>query len=367
MSTRTKVTSLNAAKSANKAAIKAAIRLGQIPEHPSVAGQSRRGHHKPVRTAGALVWRVNDGALQVQLVHRPRYDDWSWPKGKLEPGESLQTAATREVGEETGKPVVLGIPLPGTRYRLSNGQWKTVAYWAARRADHSTDLGALVARGYVPPASPDEIDRVRWFDVDAAADRLTRRSDLKPLNALVEAYEAGRLDTNVLIIARHGKATPRAAWHEDDDADRPLTPIGHAHAAAMVPVLSAYGVGRVVSSRWERCAATLESYVRATGLRPWFSNNLTESAHARNPDRAAATTRELLESETNAVMCTHRPVLPTVLRIFAEQCRRSIVDLIPPADPFLEPGELLVAHVTPAVKSKGPRIVAIEHVAPAVY
>ncbi|GAB2450232.1 NUDIX hydrolase [Xylanimonas ulmi] len=314
-----------------------------------------------VRTAGGLVWRVRDDRLQVQLVHRPRYDDWSWPKGKLEPGESHQAAAVREVAEETAKPVVLGVPLPAMRYRMPDGRWKTVAYWAARRAKPSSDLSALSARPAVPPASPEEIDKVRWLDVDDAAARLTRRTDRKPLLALVEEHAQGRLATHAVVIARHGRALPRAQWH-GEELHRPLTPIGHAHAAALVPVLAAYGVRRVVSSRWERCAATVAPYVKAGAVRPWFSEHLTETRHEQSPARVARTVRQLLESPASSVLCTHRPVLSTVLDVLGQHSRRDVADLLPPQDPFLEPGELLVAHV--ATTPRGPRVVAVEHVTP---
>ncbi len=314
-----------------------------------------------VRTAGGIVWRVRGGRLQVLLVHRPRYDDWSWPKGKLEVGESHQGGSTREIAEETGKPVVLGVPLPSMRYRMPDGRWKTVSYWAARRVRTVDDFAALAARHPVPPVSPDEIDKKRWLDVEVAAKTLTRRTDRKPLAALVEEHAQGRLATHAVVIARHGKAWPRSTWPADE-ATRPLTPIGHAHAAAIVPVLAAYGVTRVVSSRWERCAATVAPYVQAARLKPWYSEHLTETDHERSPARVAATVRELLESPSSAVLCTHRPVLPTVLDVLGQHSRRSVADRLPTKDPFLDPGELLVAHV--ARTAKGPRVVAVEHVTP---
>ncbi|QAY64235.1 NUDIX hydrolase [Xylanimonas allomyrinae] len=314
-----------------------------------------------VQTAGGLVWRVRDEKLQVQLVHRPRYDDWSWPKGKLEPGESHQVAAVREVAEETSKPVVLGMPLPGLRYRMPDGRWKTVSYWAAHRARPERHRHALAARQTVPPASPEEIDKVCWLDATDAVARLTRRADRKPLAALVEEFEQGRLATHAVVIARHGRALPRAAWH-GEELGRPLTPIGYAHAAALVPVLASYGVSRVVSSRWERCAATVAPYVKAAELRPWYSEHLTETQHEQSPARVARTVRQLLETPRSSVLCTHRPVLPTVLDVLGQHSRRSVADQLPPQDPFLEPGELLVAHVTHT--PKGPRVVAVERVTP---
>lgn len=316
---------------------------------------------KAVRTAGGLVWRVKDDRLQVQMVHRPRYDDWSWPKGKLENGESHQEAAVHEVGEETGRPVVLGLPLPSLRYRMPDGRWKTVAYWAARRVRTNGEKRAACARPPLAPVSPDEIDEVTWVDAADAAARLTRRTDRTPLLALLDEHEKGRLATHTVVIARHGKALARTAWH-GKEARRPLTPLGRAHAAAMVPVLAAYGVARVVSSQWERCAATVAPYVEAGGITPWLSEHLSETKHEQSPARVARTVRQLLDARTSSVLCTHRPVLPTVLDVLAHHSSPSVADQLPQKDPYLEPGELLVAHV--AHTPKGPRVVAVDHVVP---
>jgi 8-oxo-(d)GTP phosphatase len=132
-----------------------------------------------------------------------------------------------------------------------------------------------------------------------------------------------------------------------------------------VPVLAAYGVTSVVSSRWERCAATIEPYVRASRARPELSDHLGEAEHERSPSRVAATVRDLLVSGRSSVLCTHRPVLPTVLDVLGQHSRRAVANVLPSRDPFLEPGDLLVAHV--AATGKGPRVVAVEKVTPPVF
>lgn len=333
---------------------------------PATTPSPAAGLHTPVvMTAGGLVWRRRGGRLQVQLVHRPRYDDWSWPKGKLEVGESFQGAAIREIGEETGKEVVLGRPLPGLQYLTPDGRVKRVHYWAARRARKGHDTAALTARAPVAPVDRDEVDRVEWLDVADAAQRLTRASDRGPLDALVNAEAEGLLSTRTLVIARHGRAVPRTSWH-GSERDRPLTPVGHGQASALIPVLAAYGVEHVVSSRWERCATTIDPYVRAAGLRPSYSEYLTEAQHERSPSRVAATVRNLLEEATeSSVICTHRPVLPTVLDALGQNASDAVAGGLPSQDPFLEPGELLVAHV--ADTPTGPRVVATEKVSPPVW
>ncbi|MEN0130622.1 MAG: NUDIX hydrolase [Brevundimonas sp.] len=313
-----------------------------------------------VEAAGALVWRVRTGRLQVALVHRPRYRDWSWPKGKLDPGETLVQAAWREVAEETTHDVVLGIPLPGLEYPISDGRTKRVHYWAAQVAGRH-EAAALRARPPVPRASMDEIDQVRWFDVDTAAARLTRPEDAAPLVALVDAHSKGRLDTRALIITRHCTATKRSAW-SGSELDRPLTPAGEAQAERLVPVLTAYGATRVVTSEWARCAATVQPYGRAAQVPVEIAPLLTEDSHKASPARVARQVADLIAWPGDSVLCTHRPVLPTVVDVLAQHARRSVANQLPLGDPFLEPGEILVAHI--AQTAKGPRVVAVERTHP---
>jgi len=314
-----------------------------------------------VEAAGALVWRVRTGRLQVALVHRPRYQDWSWPKGKLDPGEHVVTAAWREVAEETGHDVVLGMPLPGLEYALSDGRRKRVHYWAAQVAGRP-DAAALRARPPVPRASRSEIDQVRWFDVDAAAKKLTREADREPLVELVEAFGKGRLDTRALVVQRHGTATKRADW-PGTELDRPVTKAGARQARRLVPLLSGFGVSRVVTSAWARCRQTVEPYAEAAQVEPEELPMLTEADHDASPARVAGEVAELLGQAVDTVLCTHRPVLPTVIDVLAQHARRRVADALPRHDPFLHPGQMLVAHV--ASTPKGPRVVATEVHAPA--
>lgn len=314
-----------------------------------------------VRAAGALVWRVRQSRLQVALVHRPRYKDWSWPKGKLDPGEASVTAAWREVAEEIGHDVVLGLPLPSLSYRLPDGSTKRVHLWAAQVAGRP-EAAALRARPPVPPAAREEIDQARWFDADAAAQRLTRPSDRIPLDALLDAHARGRLDTRALVVVRHAAARKRSVW-QDGEASRPLTAPGRTQAAALVPMLSGFGVTAVLTSDWERCAATVEPYAQAAGVEAVPAPDLTELAHEHHPSRVAALVADRLDAGQDTVLCTHRPVLPTVFDVVAQHSRREVANTLPHEDPFLRTAEMLVAHVsrTPA----GPRVVATERHRPA--
>ena len=170
-----------------------------------------------VRSAGALVWRFADPTrvavpgkpidpadIEVLMVHRPRYHDWSLPKGKAENGEPLVAAAVREVEEETGQVITLGVPLTTQRYRLGGGQTKEVHYWVGTPLpadDPATLLRAPVAR-----APRTEIDQTTWATPEAAADMLTRRGDRRLLADLVARTREGRLATSTIIVLRPGAA-----------------------------------------------------------------------------------------------------------------------------------------------------------------
>ena len=162
--------------------------------------------------AGVLCWRRARDGLEVLLVHRPRYDDWSWPKGKAHDGEPLTQTAVREAAEETGLAVALGRPLGEVRYRLSDGRRKQVTYWVATARTRGPGLG---------PQAPDEVDGLAWLPVGEARALLTRQSDTAPLDRL-EAHElAGALQTVPVVVLRHGTSgpgtrgrarTPTARW-----------------------------------------------------------------------------------------------------------------------------------------------------------
>ncbi len=130
---------------------------------------------KTVRAAGGAVWRrVGDGVVEVVLVHRPRYDDWSLPKGKVDPGETDEQAAIREVREETSVDARIGPELPTTTYLDRSGKRKRVRYWAM-----TVDRGS--------PAGDNEVDEAIWVRLDEARTRLTYPRDVVVLDALTAA------------------------------------------------------------------------------------------------------------------------------------------------------------------------------------
>jgi 8-oxo-dGTP diphosphatase len=315
-----------------------------------------------------VVWRLKAGELQVLLVHRPRYDDWSWPKGKVEPGEPLVWAALRETVEETGRQVVLGAPLPGVAYGLSAGRRKEVHYWSARVADGpdgpdgADDAPALGARGPIRLARKSEIDDARWFAAARARQRLTRSTDRPQLEAVVQAHRAGALDTRAVIVLRHAAAVGRKDWREAGESTRPLAAAGRERARRAVPLLSAYGVTAIVTSPWKRCRQTVLPYAKATGLGRRGDERLTEAAAGANPKAAVAALEELLAGGPAAVLCTHRPVLGPLMRQLARDAvkgspaRRAV----PRDDPWLQTGEMIVVHLTRPQAGRHGAIVAVE-------
>lgn len=309
-----------------------------------------------VRAAGAVPWRVRHGRLEVALVHRPRYQDWSWPKGKVDPGESDPAGAVREVAEEIGEQVVLGVPLPTLGYRTPDGGGKLVHYWAARIATEA-DAPALRARPDTPRASLDEIDDVVWVSARTAAQLLTRRSDRPVLDAVNALWKRNRLATRVLVVARHGQARRRKSW-ADGEATRPLTGKGTRQATALVPVLSAFGVGSVTTSPWHRCLHTITPYGEGTGIEIECVDALTEAAHKADPAAATAAVTRYLRRPEDTVVVTHRPVLGAVTATIEGATRSWTTGRVPGKDPYLRTGELLVVHV--AGKKKNARVVALE-------
>lgn len=265
-----------------------------------------------VLAAGAVVFREGK---QVLLVHRPRYDDWSFPKGKLDRGEHALSAAVREVQEETGLVVRLGASVPGQRYSVGK-RMKTVRYWVGH-AVGSDDISH-----YWPN---DEVDDLRWVSLAKAPELLTYPHDRKTLR------KAGpwRQPTNTLVIVRHALARSRRAWRGDDPV-RPLLKTGAQQAQRLVPLLASYDVTRVVTSSSERCLRTVTPYAEQRGLKVRRKAELSEEGST--PEAVRAIITRLLAREENSVICTHRPVLSWVGEALG-------IDAIK-----LDPGAFLVVH-----------------------
>ncbi len=296
-----------------------------------------------VIAAGTLCWRIEKGLLEVLLIHRPRYGDWSWPKGKLDEGETTPECAVRETFEEVGLQVELGIPLATITYPVGSGD-KIVQYWAAG------------TRWLTPEPDGKEVDRVQWVSPKKARSLLSNPSDVEPLDALVEAHGSNDLQTWPVIIVRHAKAKPRSSWSLAE-GDRPLAATGRRQSVAVSRLLQAWNPERVISSPWVRCVQTISPYVNQRSAKLKLVDALTERDAARKPGRTRAAVERVFDKRRPVAICTHRPVLPLVFAVLEDHLRKPLQALLPIEDPYLAPGEALICQVS----SMNPgRIVSVE-------
>ncbi len=296
----------------------------------------------PVRAAGCVVWRTGgkgsrtggkgarrDGKEpEVLLVHRPRWEDWSFPKGKLDRGETWYAAAVREVLEETGLAVRLGPRLPDVHYTVSGANpRKTVQYWCAK-APKSADITTFEPN--------DEIDELRWVPASKALRTLSYSYD----SDLLQEFLATAYDTSPLLVIRHAHARSRKAWRHDD-VERPLKAEGKEQAHRLVPLLAAYDVKRVISSDALRCVDSVLPYVNTHPAKLTLDPSLSEESF----DLEAMQRRvgHELAGRRRVAICSQRPVLPDLQRALGVEPRA------------LDPGALLVLH------RRDGRVESVEH------
>jgi 8-oxo-dGTP diphosphatase len=298
----------------------------------------------PIRAAGVVVFDSDEVAdsRRFLAVHRPHREDWSLPKGKVDPGETVPCAAVRECDEETGYRVALEARLPTANYRADD-QDKTVDYWIGRVREDE---------GFAPD---EEVDEIRWVPVQDAAAFLTYSDD-----AELVRLAAGAPKTTPLIILRHAKAMKRADFDGKDDADRPLSGRGRGEAKRLVDVLDAFGIERIHSSPSKRCTSTVSRFAKVTGVAVAAEHVLSEAGHLADPESTTARVMDIVAQPEPTVVCTHRPVLPTVVNALS-----SALGLAPTAihddpnwDSRLPPGAMIVIHRE--WTEVGPRAFAVE-------
>jgi len=270
-----------------------------------------------VVAAGAVVTRKGPRGREVLLVHRPKYDDWSFPKGKQDPGEHVTATAVREVLEETGVEVRLGRPLRPQLYAVSGGRAKTVHYWVGHVVGDD-DLSSYQVN--------DEVDDLGWFPPGEAKKRLTYLDDID----LLEQYDAMPKRTSALIVLRHAKALKRSEW-DGPDPKRPLTEFGQEQARSLPPLLHAYGVTHVLTSSSTRCRQTVEPYAEEQVLPLEKVDELSEELY--DDPSTHHLVSDLMNAREPGVICSHRPLMPRLFELLG-------VDEEP-----LAPAELVVVHL----------------------
>lgn len=285
-----------------------------------------------IEASGGVLWRPRpDGTPEVCLVHRPKYDDYSVPKGKLARGEHVLLAACREVWEETGFSVTVGRPLGEVRY-LKDGLPKRVRYWAMR-----------IEGGSFSPN--EEVDRLEWLPPAEAVKLMNPERD----PVVVERFAADPVDTVAVVVLRHGSADP-TQWR-GSDADRPLDETGRAQADALVSLLGAYGVTRVMSAEPRRCLDTVTPFAEKAAVPVELDPLLSEAGHDRSSAAARAHVVDIAHAGRSVVLCSQGPVIPDlVTAIFGSFGATA------PKPPSLRKGTAWVLHVT----TDGSRLVAAE-------
>ena len=247
-----------------------------------------------VLAAGGVLWRDEAGTTEVAVVHRPRYDDWSLPKGKLDPGETEAVAAVREIGEETGYAAELGRRLTTVSYPVAHGT-KKVRFWAARAIG-----GEFVAN--------DEVDELLWLPVPAAMKRLDYPLDRKVLRRFAKAPA----DTRTVLVVRHGVAGSKSRY-KGDDRERPLDKKGRAQAESLVGLLLAFGATDLYAAPRVRCAQTLEPLAEELGVTIADEPTLTEEDYASDPEAGRHRLTDIASSDGTPVVCTQGKVIPDLI------------------------------------------------------
>lgn len=280
-----------------------------------------------------MVWREVAGAVEVALVHRPRYDDWSLPKGKVDPGESVRAAAWREVHEETGARVALGRALVRTRYRVGADQ-KVVDYFAARYGSGS----------FGPSDEVDEVDEVRWLPVPSASELVSYDHDRTVLDAFTELPPTG----TTLLLVRHAKAGSRAEWTDVDEL-RPLSHNGRKQLEGIREFGKVYGADRVFSAPLVRCVQTVQPVADDLGVRVVAEELLAEKTYTAMAAAAERRISGILADGGVPVLCTQGGVIPDLVSRLAEASG------LPMARPQSRKGSVW------ALFFDGPRMVAAEY------
>jgi 8-oxo-dGTP diphosphatase len=257
-----------------------------------------------VYAAGAVLWRPRRNksakSVEVAVIHRPRYDDWSLPKGKVDPGETAPVAAVREILEETGHHSHLGRCLTTITYPIDQGV-KKVHYWTAR------SNGGQFAPG-------NEVDELIWLPVVDAMKKLDYAPDRKVLRQFVKQPP----DTKTVLVVRHGTAGSKSRFH-GDDTKRPLDKKGRAQAEALVGQLLAFGANNVYAADRVRCHQTVEPLAAELGVAIHNEPHLTEEAYAKNAKRARQRVLQIAQRAGTPVICTQGKVIPDLISWWSER------------------------------------------------
>ena len=274
-----------------------------------------------VLAAGGVVWRRNENKkIEVVIVHRPKYDDWSFPKGKADLKEALIACAFREILEETNITTQFGPFIGQVEYQTSEGL-KQVSFWAAK----AIDVKAFNANS--------EVDQVKWVEISEVKQILSMDSDKE----ILKKFTKLDLDTTPLILLRHAKALSRDEWQGDDD-DRPLDDFGYSQASRLLSIYQVYNLQQLHTSDAVRCFSTVEPLAKGLKINMEVTGKLSESSYRKDKEKAIDYAKSLLKEELNVLICSHNPILPKML---SKLTKKSEIEA---DEDKLQPAEAWVIH-----------------------
>ena len=270
---------------------------------------------RTITAAGGVVWRQGPRSLEVALIHRPRYHDWTLPKGKLMAGESTLAAAVREVREEIGAEVAVSRLVGTSTYDVS-GVSKTVTYWAMR----------YLGGGFTVNS---EVDDVAWLSPDEALERVSYDRDRTVLGQFGEQP----MLESVVVLVRHAKAGKRSEWR-GDDADRPLDAAGRLQAKRLVGFLALFRPEQVISADRTRCTQTVTPLAERLGLPVRIDSAFDDECCLEDIEETTRALMDVAKPGTVSVICSQGYTIPALVELLA-----------PDADPVTRKGAAWVLSI----------------------
>lgn len=301
-----------------------------------------------VLAAGAVCWRLVGDEVRILVVHRTQHKDVSLPKGKVDPGEMLPQTAVREIREETGLAITLGVPLGTVEYVMPNGRDKVVHYWAAEVDEHALQLARFIPN--------DEIAALEWVSLDKLRKKLSYEHDIDVIDRFAELLKKNRARTFAVIAVRHGKAVPPGTW-DGPDATRPLMQRGVDQSIAIAPAIAAYSPEKIVSSTAARCLATIAPLAQLVQVPVKETPAISQDAYEYGQSDVTAIVSRRLKKKRTSVLCSHGPVLPHIIEQVAELTGTALTTELRNAA-SLDTGSFTVLHISRNKPHGG--IVAVE-------
>lgn len=279
--------------------------LNVTGRHQSIPVDPTKDFKLTTLAAGAVLWRgdlADPDNIEVAVVHRPHYDDWSLAKGKVDPGESLPTTAAREITEETGFEVRLGKLLGRVDYPVA-GRTKVVYYWT----------GEVIGGEFSPNG---EVDELRWMPIDEASALLSYDVDAE---VLAKADKRFHLPASSRVLyVRHGRAHDRGKWEGDDDL-RPLDKKGRRQSEMLVPMLLPFRPQRIFSAVPDRCQATAAPLADELSIDVTTDAAYGDDAWLEDPDTSYEKFMDVVRLGGTSAIFSQGTVIPDMIhRLSAE-------------------------------------------------